>query len=1201
MAVYINDTVNKDTDCETPIPKVCGRQKVHMPTASCDTIHFTGVDDAEINQGQDFDPTEGVHAYDGNGEEIPFTVEPSEVDECQVGEIELEYTATGVGKKLLPKLCGSPNLKLPYCGVERKRLKRNLVIKGIAPPSIRGIERVCLDRETLFNPMDGVSAVDGNGNTLEISHSGTYDGVASGEIASFESIGGKSRSLKVELEPIQDLHGYDKPWSGGAGKNKFPISDWFTAFSTAVNNLLVGDTSIFLPAGTYTLSFDYYTEGITSNVSFWRIYSEQVTYCDATKQIGYGGMGLSLPTSWTNKVVTFTTTQDGWFGIDNGQLRGGVHYRNIQLESGSTATAWAPYENIAPIGGRTEVDTHRTGVNLFDKSKATLGKYINSTPQEITNPAKAHSDYIKIKPNTSYYMSGFANSGYFAVLAFDENDNPITWYSGASKNAPFVATTPSNARFAILNFNIEQIDTLMFCESSEAVAYEPYTADTYHTELEGHYTVVGSDNEPYQLKAVDGIDGDRLRESIVGGTVNWNQLYGGPIPNSRTMQGITFAPQSDGTIIVNGENDGSGDTYYPITENISLVGHVLLLTGCPTGGSVQTYSTYLDNHLESADIGNGNVFKQAIDGRRLFIRIKKRTPALTNAVWKPQLYDLTAMLGTIIADYIYSLETATAGAGVAWLKQHFPKMFGQYNAYDAGSIRSVEGVSGHKVVGFNQWDEEWEVGSIDNATGQPVSASNVIRSKNYIPIVGGQSYFCKCGSTWAQMFAYDAEYNLLGLWGTDGENPKTVPKDARYVKFRTSVSYGTTYNHDICINLSSNRNGEYEPYRGITYPLDSSLTLRGIPKLNNGQLYYDGDVYKSDGSVTRKYGVVDLGTLNWNYDSVRRSMVISAPLTLAKSGSSGTPYNMVCSKYVTDSSEHVESRVTDKTISLSAARYIRVYDTAYTDAATFKTAMSGVMLVYELAIPTTETAEPFEEIQKVINGGTLQYITDSIVPVGHETEYLSRVIYGGTLDIVTGELVVDRAMVDLGTLTWVYKSSGTVVAPYFYASARTLGIKRRGTFQTTVHNIICSKYATVKRDGTVFVDGTICADGDVNAVTEVQIKDFAYGTDATAFKASLNGVQLVYELATPLAYQLTPQEVKLLLGNNNVWSDGEVTVAYPTNIPDGAYNYPFDGVYEITYHAEDKCGNETTEVRQVIVSKSNSVCGARVCCATVAC
>lgn len=39
------------------------------------------------------------------------------------------------------------------------------------------------------------------------------------------------------------------------------------------------------------------------------------------------------------------------------------------------------------------------------------------------------------------------------------------------------------------------------------------------------------------------------------------------------------------------------------------------------------------------------------------------------------------------------------------------------------------------------------------------------------------------------------------------------------------------------------------------------------------------------------------------------------------------------------------------------------------------------------------------------------------------------------------------------------------------------------------------------------------------------------------------GAQVVYKLATPLIYQLTPQEVKSLLGVNNIWSDsGDVTV-----------------------------------------------------------
>jgi hypothetical protein len=41
------------------------------------------------------------------------------------------------------------------------------------------------------------------------------------------------------------------------------------------------------------------------------------------------------------------------------------------------------------------------------------------------------------------------------------------------------------------------------------------------------------------------------------------------------------------------------------------------------------------------------------------------------------------------------------------------------------------------------------------------------------------------------------------------------------------------------------------------------------------------------------------------------------------------------------------------------------------------------------------------------------------------------------------------------------------------------------------------------------------------------------------------GAQVVYELATPQTYQLTPTEVTLLLGYNNVWADtGDTTVTY---------------------------------------------------------
>lgn len=45
------------------------------------------------------------------------------------------------------------------------------------------------------------------------------------------------------------------------------------------------------------------------------------------------------------------------------------------------------------------------------------------------------------------------------------------------------------------------------------------------------------------------------------------------------------------------------------------------------------------------------------------------------------------------------------------------------------------------------------------------------------------------------------------------------------------------------------------------------------------------------------------------------------------------------------------------------------------------------------------------------------------------------------------------------------------------------------------------------------------------------------------------GTQLCYELASPQTYQLTPTEIALLKGQNNVWTDsGEVEVTYNADI-----------------------------------------------------
>jgi phage-related protein len=81
-----------------------------------------------------------------------------------------------------------------------------------------------------------------------------------------------------------------------------------------------------------------------------------------------------------------------------------------------------------------------------------------------------------------------------------------------------------------------------------------------------------------------------------------------------------------------------------------------------------------------------------------------------------------------------------------------------------------------------------------------------------------------------------------------------------------------------------------------------------------------------------------------------------------------------------------------------------------------------------------------------------------------------------------------------------------------------------------------------------FVNGQMGMNGS-NVSHRIVICDNRY-SNASDFKTAMNGVQLVYELATPQTIQLTPTEVKTLLGENNIFSNcGDVSVKVEPSFP----------------------------------------------------
>ena len=158
-------------------------------------------------------------------------------------------------------------------------------------------------------------------------------------------------SLKVAIEPQQDLHGYDAPWVGGAGKNKLENIFSGTAWAivgndgsitlngtiTSVNWLAINE-NVTLKAGTYTLS------GTPSNAPSGLYVYDDGTFGNWSDQSGTGA----------SKTFSEDTTGKILLRVPAGT------YNNLKIypmiESGSSKTTFAPYSNECPISGWDDVD-----------------------------------------------------------------------------------------------------------------------------------------------------------------------------------------------------------------------------------------------------------------------------------------------------------------------------------------------------------------------------------------------------------------------------------------------------------------------------------------------------------------------------------------------------------------------------------------------------------------------------------------------------------------------------------------------------------------------------------------------------------------------------------------------------------------------------------------------------------------------------
>lgn len=271
----------------------------------------------------------------------------------------------------------------------------------------------------------------------------------------------------------------------------------------------------------------------------------------------------------------------------------------IQLEAGSTATAYEPYTGAAPSPSPEFPQTIEVvrGRNLYNASTATQYRDITSDGTIANSESASHyaSDYMPIVSGQTYHQTNTGDWLGIGNAFYDASKNFLAFISGNNiiKNG-YVFTAPPNAAYVRAtavgdDFQLER--------GSVATPYVPY----------GH---VGME-----------VQGKNLLQNIA---------------TSKVDGGVTFTVNKDGSVTANGT--ATGTLYYRVSSSLNIVvGNKYTLSGCPSGGSGEKYWLYVYTGVQNAfDFGNGFTFTATRDTAFVDIVIKPGF-VCNNLTFYPQL------------------------------------------------------------------------------------------------------------------------------------------------------------------------------------------------------------------------------------------------------------------------------------------------------------------------------------------------------------------------------------------------------------------------------------------------------------------------------------------------------------------------------------------------------------------------------------
>lgn len=297
---------------------------------------------------------------------------------------------------------------------------------------------------------------------------------------------------------------------------------------------------------------------------------------------------------------------------------------------GSASGEAVALKDVSPI-------EHRLGVKVESKN--------------MLDPTNFYTDFgsevgYTLNEDKTLSFSGTA-SGLFQYNFFYDSNNPIVCTEDM-----FVSGCPSGGAFET------------YC--LQAFVILPNGTETYLTEY-GDGMVVSKGSKIKRILAIiragANVDGLTFEPMLIKGTkkkpytpyiadtsgVKLKVQGGNLIPypyteTTKTVNGITFTDNGDGTITANGTATSQA-AFYLLQHSNMQIAQDAFLSGCPAGGSYSTYflEVYNGNTGYKADIGRGILIPK--DTIRDVYIVFKAGVTVENVTFKPQL-----KIGTTAAD-----------------------------------------------------------------------------------------------------------------------------------------------------------------------------------------------------------------------------------------------------------------------------------------------------------------------------------------------------------------------------------------------------------------------------------------------------------------------------------------------------------------------------------------------------------------------